>query len=264
MSLTFTILGCGSSGGVPRVGSGWGACDPENPRNRRRRCSMLVEREGPDGRTTLVVDTTPDLRDQLLSADVRRIDAVLYTHDHADHTHGIDDLRPLAIHMRRVLPVYMDEDTSNLVVNRFRYCFESPAGSDYPPIVVEHRIVLGHDVRVEGAGGVVTATPIRVHHGSRDALGFRFGDVAYTPDLNAIPPESIAAFEGLDLWIIDALRPTPHPTHLSLSEALAWIERMKPRRAVITNMHTDMDYERLRQELPANVIPAYDGMVLNG
>lgn len=262
MTVSITILGCGSSGGVPRVGSGWGACNPSDPRNRRRRCSILVEREGEGGRTRALIDTSPDLRDQLLDAAVDRLDAVLYTHDHADHTHGIDDLRPLVIHMRRVLPVFMDEATSEFVTSRFSYCFVAPPGSDYPPIVREFRIMLGHTVSVEGPGGAITAVPIRLVHGNRDALGFRFGDIAYTPDLNAIPDESIGALENLDLWIIDALRPTPHPTHLSLPEALAWIERLKPRRAVLTNMHTDLDYETLRQSLPPNVIPAFDGLKL--
>ncbi len=262
MSLSFTILGCGSSGGVPRVGSGWGACDPAEPRNRRRRCSILVERAGPAGRTTVLVDTTPDLRDQLLDAQVAHLDGVLYTHDHADHTHGIDDLRPMAIHMRRVIPVFMTEETSGLMRERFSYCFASPPGSDYPPIVREFRITLGHHVSVDGAGGAIEAVPVRLEHGSRDALGFRFGAVAYTPDVSAIPDESVAALENLDLWIIDALRITPHPTHFSLSDALGWIERLKPRRAVLTNMHTDLDYETLRRSLPANVVPAYDSLRL--
>lgn len=262
MSLTITILGCGSSGGVPRVGSGWGACDPADPRNRRRRCSILVERAGKTGTTGVLVDTSPDLRDQLLDAGVRHLDAVLYTHDHADHTHGIDDLRPLVIHMRKVLPVHMDEATSALMRDRFSYCFTSPPGSDYPPIVREFRITLGHRVNVDGAGGPIEAIPFRLHHGNRDALGFRFGDAAYTPDVSAIPDESVPQLENLDLWIIDALRLTPHPTHFSLSDALGWIERMKPRRAVLTNLHTDLDYETLRRSLPDSVVPAHDGLKL--
>ncbi|GGH20465.1 phosphoribosyl 1,2-cyclic phosphodiesterase [Alsobacter metallidurans] len=264
MTMRFTILGCGSSGGVPRVGSGWGACDPANPRNRRRRCSMLVEKLAQRAATRVLVDTTPDCREQLLDADVNHLDAVLYTHDHADHTHGIDDVRPLVIHMRRVLPVFMDETTAHLMKQRFGYCFSSPEGSGYPPIVREFRITPGHAVKVDGAAGELAATPIPVHHGPNyDALGFRFGDVAYTPDVNAIPDASVPLLEGLDLWIIDALRHTPHPTHFSLGEALDWIARMKPKRAVVTNLHTDLDYEALRRDLPANVEPAYDGMVLD-
>ncbi|PSC03795.1 phosphoribosyl 1,2-cyclic phosphodiesterase [Alsobacter soli] len=263
MSHRITILGCASSGGVPRVGSGWGKCDPNNPRNRRRRCSIMVEQAGRHGLTSVLVDTTPDCREQLLDADVKHLDAVLYTHDHADHTHGIDDVRPLVIHMRRVLPVYMDETTAHVMKQRFGYCFATPPGSDYPPIVREFRITPGHDVVVDGAGGELAATPIPVHHGPNyDALGFRFGNIAYTPDVNGIPAASAPLLADLDLWIIDALRPTPHPTHFSLPEALDWIARMKPRRAVVTNLHTDLDYETLRRELPANVEPAYDGLVL--
>jgi phosphoribosyl 1,2-cyclic phosphate phosphodiesterase len=258
-----TILGCGSSGGVPRVGSGWGACDPAEPRNRRRRCSILVERLGTGGTTSVLVDTSPDLRDQLLGADVTRLDGVLYTHDHADHTHGIDDLRPLAIAMRRVVPLYMDETTSALLTTRFSYCFVSPPGSDYPPIVREFRIVEGHDVIVEGPGGPVRGRPFTVQHGQQPALGFRFGALAYTPDLNAIPGSSLGALQDLDVWIVDALRRTPHPTHFSLSDALGWIERLKPKRAIITNMHTDLDYRALRAELPSGVEPAYDGLTVD-
>jgi phosphoribosyl 1,2-cyclic phosphate phosphodiesterase len=260
MSLTITILGCGSSGGVPRVGSGWGACDPAEPRNRRRRCSILVERTGPHGTTTVLVDTSPDLRDQLLQAGVTRLDGVIYTHDHADHTHGIDDLRPLVIHMRKVIPVWLDARTSGLVTERFAYCFRTPEGSDYTPIVKERRIALGHDIVVDGPGGELRATPIRVVHGQFDALGFRFGDVVYMPDVNEIPEESVPLLEGLDLWILDALRYTPHPTHFSLSESLSWIGRMKPRRAIVTNLHTDLDYATLGEKLPAGVVPAYDGL----
>jgi phosphoribosyl 1,2-cyclic phosphate phosphodiesterase len=263
MSLRITILGCGSSGGVPRVGSGWGSCDPSDPRNRRRRCSIIVEQLGHGGTTSVLVDTTPDLRDQLLGAGTRHLDAVLYTHDHADHSHGIDDLRPLVIHMRRVMPVWMDETTSGVMMERFGYCFRTPPGSEYPPIVREFRITLGHDVHVDGAGGLLTARPFLLHHGPNyDALGFRFGNFAYTPDVNGIPDASVPFLEDLDLWIIDALRIAPHPTHFSLQESLDWIARMKPRRAVLTNLHSDLDYARLAASLPEGIVPAFDGLVL--
>lgn len=261
MTLTFTILGCGSSAGVPRIGGGWGACDPKNPRNRRRRCSLLVERTGDAGaRTTVLVDTSPDLREQLLDADVHAIDAVLYTHDHADHTHGIDDLRPLVLHQRRRVEAYMDERTSRVVRERFGYCFETPPGSSYPPIVNERRIKAGELVRISGAGGPVAALPFLQDHGDILSLGFRFGDVAYSSDVRDMPAESLKAIDGLEIWIVDALRYTPHPTHFSLDDALSWIERIKPRRAILTNMHVDLDYEELRAKLPPNVEPAYDGM----
>jgi phosphoribosyl 1,2-cyclic phosphate phosphodiesterase len=262
MSLRVTILGCGSSGGVPRVGSGWGAADPANPKNRRRRCSILVERTNGAGTTSVLVDASPDLREQLLDAEVRRLEALLITHDHADHTHGIDDVRPLVIHMRRRVQVYMDARTSTVLNERFGYCFRSAPGSGYPPILDEHRIEVGVPVEIGGPGGTVTALPFDMEHGPTRALGFRFDDVAYASDVSALPPESVDRLFGLDILIIDALRYTPHPTHFSVAEALSVIEQVKPRRAVLTNMHSDIDYETLRRELPDGVVPAFDGMRL--
>ncbi|WP_158815139.1 MBL fold metallo-hydrolase [Methylocapsa sp. S129] len=263
MSVALTILGCGSSGGVPRVAQGWGDCDPNNPRNRRRRCSVLLERSGgagSSGKTSVLVDTSPDLREQLLSAAVERLDGVLMTHSHADHTHGMDDLRPLVIAMRKRIDIHMDEATSRAVLQAFDYLFESPAGSLYPPLANEKRLVNGQAVRIEGQGGPIEALPFLLEHGEIPALGLRFGALAYTPDLNGIPAASLPFLEGLDTWIIDGLRYKPHPTHLSVDEALAWIEKMQPRRAIITNLHTDLDYEELKRRLPEKVTPAYDGM----
>jgi phosphoribosyl 1,2-cyclic phosphate phosphodiesterase len=212
MSLTFTILGCGSSMGVPRVALGWGECDPNNPKNRRRRCALLVERAPGQGKVTRVlVDCTPDLREQLLDAQVDWVDSVLITHEHADHTHGIDDLRPLYVHKRHRLPVYMDEPTSRAMHARFSYCFTKPLGSEYPPIAVEHRLVPGHAVTIEGQGGPIEVLPVLQEH-------------------------------------------------MNLDEALAWVARIKPKRAILTNLHADLDYEALRASLPPNVEPAYDRM----
>lgn len=262
MNPKVTILGCGSSGGVPRVGSGWGACDPLEPKNRRRRCAILVEQTGEGGTTTVLVDTGPDLREQLLAADVRRLDAVLITHEHADHTHGIDDIRPIVLHMRRLLPVYMDETTAREMHKKFGYCFTTPEGSSYPPIAREYRIVPGHPIEVEGPGGALHAEAFLLNHGEIDALGFRFGAIAYTPDVKAIPDAALPFLEGLDVWLIDALRITPHPSHFSLSDALSWIDRLKPKRAILTNLHTDLDYATLCRDLPPGVEAAYDGMVI--
>lgn len=261
MKLAATILGCGSSAGVPRVAGGWGACDPTNPRNRRRRCSLLVERINADGaRTTVLVDTSPDLRAQLLDAEVSWIDGVVVTHDHADHIHGIDDLRPLVIHNRCRIAVHMDAKTAERVVGRFGYCFKSPPGSIYPPILEAGEIRPPKPVAIPGDGGTVYAQPIPQTHGPDTALGFRFGDVAYSADVSDIPEESLELLAGLDVWIVDALRYTPHVSHFNVDGALEWIERLKPRRAVLTNMHVDLDYEELRQRLPDHVTPAYDGM----
>jgi phosphoribosyl 1,2-cyclic phosphate phosphodiesterase len=263
MSLTLTILGCGSSGGVPRAGLGWGACDPNNPRNRRRRCSLLVERRSARGVTRVLVDTSPDLREQLLEADVTWLDGVLFTHDHADHTHGIDDLRGLYLRMRRKIDVHLDEPTSRVLHERFGYCFMTPPGSEYPPILTEYRLVAGRPVRIEGQGGAIEALPLLQDHGGVPSLGFRFGNVAYSPDLKTMPPESAAALGSLNTWIVDALRYHSHPSHFNVAEALDWIARLAPAHAILTNMHTDLDYEVLRTALPPHVEPAYDGMKLS-
>jgi len=259
-----TILGCGSSGGVPRVAQGWGACNPDNPRNRRRRCSVLIEQASGEGKTTVLVDASPDLREQLLGAEVDRIDGVLITHSHADHTHGLDDLRPLFLAMRRRVDVHMDEATSNVVRAAFSYLFESPAGSFYPPILNERRLSPGRACSLAGPGGVIEATPFIVEHGEIAALGFRVGDLAYTPDLNGVGAASLAYLENLDIWIIDALRYRGHSSHLTVDEALGWIAKMRPRRAIVTNLHTDLDYEELARRLPDNVEPAYDGLTIEG
>ena len=260
MTLAVTILGCGSSGGVPRLGSGWGACDPHNPRNRRRRCSILVERTGTDGVTQVLVDTSPDLRDQLLGAGVTRLDAVLFTHDHADHTHGIDDLRPLVIHMRRRIPIYADRATDLVLGHRFGYCFASPPGSVYPPILDRRELRADATVAIDGPGGLVEAGPFRVAHGETEALGFRFGGLAYLPDVSSVPEESLGALADLDVLVVDALRHTRHPTHFSLSDALGLIEQVHPRRAILTNLHTDLDFDQLARSLPSGIEPAFDGM----
>jgi len=262
MSLTLTILGCGSSGGVPRVAQGWGACDPNEPKNRRRRCSVLLRRRSVNGLTQVLVDASPDLRAQLLDADVSHLNAVLLTHEHADHTHGLDDLRPLALHMRSHVDLFMDERISTIVKRKFGYMFQTPPGSSYPPFLRERRLSPGRAVDVEGSGGTISALPVEVEHGDVMALGFRVGDLAYTPDVSALPTSAVAALQGLDIWIVDALRPTPHPSHFSLSDALSWIGRMKPKRAVLTNLHTDLDYAALKARLPDYVEPAFDGLTI--
>jgi phosphoribosyl 1,2-cyclic phosphate phosphodiesterase len=262
MTLRLTILGCGTSGGVPRIGNNWGACDPLEAKNRRRRCSLLVERAGPEGSTAVLVDSSPDLRAQLLDAGVGWLDGVLFTHDHADHVHGIDDLRAVAFNGRRRVDVYLDAATGRDLKARFAYCFETQPGSDYPPILNAHDIRAGEPIRIDGAGGVIEAMPFRQQHGGSETLGFRFGGIAYSPDVNDLPEESLGLLRELDVWILDALRYTTHPSHLSVEQALGWIERVRPKRAVLTHMHIDLDYESLKRELPQGVEPAYDGMVL--
>jgi phosphoribosyl 1,2-cyclic phosphate phosphodiesterase len=262
--MKFTILGCGSSMGVPRPALGWGACDPKNPKNRRRRTSLLVERQGTKdgagGVTRVLIDTSPDLREQLIDADVSWLDGVLMTHDHADHCHGIDDLRALFVAKRRRVDLYANEQTAKTLRERFGYVFESPPGSEYPPTARAHRIAPGETVTIDGEGGPITALPILQQHGDIPSLGFRFGGFAYSCDLNDMPPESVEALAGIDTWVVDALRYNPHPSHFSLADALSWIGRIKPRHAILTNLHSDLDYEVLRAELPPNVVPAYDGI----
>jgi phosphoribosyl 1,2-cyclic phosphate phosphodiesterase len=258
--LRFTILGCGSSGGVPRLGGHWGACDPANPKNTRRRCSMLVQRDGPGGTTTVLIDTSPDLRDQLLGAGIGRLDGVVYTHSHADHVHGIDDLRMIVFNMRKRLPVWADGDTQNALISRFGYAFVQPEGSPYPPILDMNTI--SGPFEVPGPGGPIPFRPFRVGHGSIDSLGFRMGSLAYLPDVADIPEPAWAELGGLETWVVDALRREPHPTHSHLAQTLEWIARAAPERAVLTNMHIDLDYETVAAETPEHVRPAHDGLVL--
>jgi phosphoribosyl 1,2-cyclic phosphate phosphodiesterase len=277
MTLKFTILGCGSSGGVPRPALGWGACDPNNPKNRRRRTALLVERRaspqspsqaesslhaeiGAAAVTRVLVDTPPDLREQLLDAETDWLDGVLYSHEHADHTHGVDDLRAYCIKQRALIDVYLDDHTARSMHQRFDYCFKSPPGSDYPPMLREHRMSAGRPIVVPGRGGPIEALPIRQEHGEIASYGFRFGPVGYSCDIGGLPPESAAALTGIEVWIVDALRERPHPSHFSVADALGWIERLKPRRAILTNLHAELDFEALRANLPANVEPAYDGL----
>ena len=256
----YTILGCGSSAGVPRIGNDWGDCDPSNPKNRRRRCSMLVERISPAGTTRVLIDTGPDLREQLLSANVAELDGVVYTHSHADHVHGVDDLRVVVYNLKARLKVYADGDTADALISKFGYVFVQPAGSAYPPIL--DLMSIDGPIRISGAGGDIVLEPFKTKHGRIDALGFRIGGLAYLPDVSDMYEESWEAVQGLDIWVLDALRREPHPTHAHLEKSLDWITRAAPKRAVLTNMHIDLDYEEVDAETPTHVTPAYDGMML--
>ena len=263
-AIVATIMGCGSSGGVPRIGGNWGACDPTDPRNRRSRCSLLIEgRTGDSEPTRIVVDTGCDLREQLLTHDVDRVEAVLYTHEHADHTHGIDDLRVLALNNRKRVDVYFSQEAARSIVPSFAYCFTAAPGSGYPPILNQNLIAAGEPLVVSGPGGDIDILPFRQNHGDISSLGFRIGNFAYSCDLNGIPAESDGAVSGLDVWVLDALRPAPHPSHLSLGEALVHVERYGPREAVLTNLHIDLDYARTAAQTPGNVRPAFDGLQID-
>ncbi|MCG8696295.1 MAG: MBL fold metallo-hydrolase [Minwuiales bacterium] len=247
-----TILGCGSSGGVPRIGNDWGDCDPTEPKNRRRRCSILVQEKA----TSVLIDTSPDIREQLLDAEIDRLDGVVWTHDHADQTHGIDELRVLAIRHRKRVTTWGDRRTLDSLTAKFGYCFVQPEGSWYPPIL-EAKEITG-----PFAIGDVDILPFEQDHGSMPSLGFRFGPIGYSNDVVGLSDAAFEALDGVKIWIVDALRYKPHGTHAHLEMTLGWIERLKPERAVLTNMHVDLDYRTLLRELPEGVEPGYDGMIL--
>jgi len=260
-ALEFTILGCGSSGGVPRADGDWGACDPANPKNLRSRCSLLVRRpgEGAERATTLIVDTSPDLRMQTALAGARRLDAILLTHDHADQVHGIDDVRAFFIRQRARIGCHMDASTAASMHRRFGYIFEGEGG--YPAIcdplgLPPH----GAPWRVEGPSGPIPVVSFDQDHGGVRSVGYRFGAVAYSSDVVDLDDAAFEALAGVEVWIVDALRYRPHPTHAHLERTLSWIERLRPDRAILTNLHIDLDYETLRAELPPGVEPAYDGL----
>lgn len=258
----YRILGCGSSPGVPRIGNDWGQCDPRNPKNRRRRAAFLVTRHAAaGGRTRVLVDTGPDMREQMLEAQVDWVDAVAYTHAHADHIHGIDDLRSFVLNRRgHKVDAYMDATTSERLREAFGYCFETPPGSYYPPIIAEHRLTHGETVTVTGAGGAIAFTPYAQMHGDITSFGFRFGNVGYSSDISALRDESLELMANLDVLIVDALRWTPHGSHFHVDMALQVIDKLRAKRAILTHMHIDLDYKVLSAYLPANVEPAYDGL----
>jgi phosphoribosyl 1,2-cyclic phosphate phosphodiesterase len=263
--LEVTILGCGSSAGVPRADGNWGACDPGEPRNRRSRCSLMVRRPSPDGptaATTLIVDAAPELRLQANAAGIRRLDALLLTHDHADQCHGIDDIRAFAIVQRARIGCWMDAATAASLDARFSYLFH---GEGLYPAIADAHFTPPHGEAWEIAGpsGSIPVMTFDQDHGGVRSLGYRFGDIAYSSDLVDLPESSFAALEGLDVWIVDALRYAPHPTHAHVDKALAWIERVRPRRAILTNMHIDLDFAELTRRLPQGVEPAYDGLTVN-
>jgi len=262
--LEFVILGCGSSGGVPRADGDWGACDPTDPRNLRTRCSLLVRRlgdEGPAAQTTVVVDAAPEFRQQMVAAQVRRLDALLLTHDHADQCHGIDDIRAFALRQRQKIDCWTDTETAKTFSRRFGYIFEGEGL--YPGIANRHPVPEhGQPFAVDGPSGPIAVTTFDQDHGPIRSLGYRFGGLAYSSDVVNLPDSAFESLKDLDVWIVDALRYAPHPTHAHVAKALEWIARVKPRRAILTNMHIDLDYRELAAQLPDHVEPAFDGMRL--
>jgi phosphoribosyl 1,2-cyclic phosphate phosphodiesterase len=262
--LEFIILGCGSSGGVPRADGDWGACDPSDPRNLRTRCSLLVRRlggDGPEAQTTVVVDASPEFRLQMIAAKVRRLDGLLLTHDHADQCHGLDDIRAFALRQRQKIGCWTDAETARTFNQRFGYLFEGEGL--YPAIAARHPVPEhGHAFVIEGPSGPIPAITFDQDHGPIRSLGYRFGGLAYSSDVVNLPDSAFDALKDLDVWIVDALRYAPHPTHAHVAKALEWIARVKPRRAILTNLHIDLDYRELAAQLPDHVEPAFDGMRL--
>ena len=264
--LEATILGSGSSGGVPRADGDWGRCDPREARNRRSRCSLAVRlvtetAADPAGQTTVLVDLSPDFRTQAVACGLRRIDHVLFSHDHADQTHGIDDIRAFAYRQRMRIPCQSDAPTRDTLLRRFRYVFEGEKG--YPPIAtLEPLVPLGQAFQLDGPSGRIPVTAYDQDHGDVRAVGYRFGNVAYSSDVVGLPDTSMARLEGLDVFVVEALRYAPHPSHAHLELALQWIADLKPRRAILTNLHIDMDYATLLDTLPPGVEPAYDGLTI--
>jgi len=251
-----TVLGCGGSNGVPTIGNRWGACDPANPKNRRRRPSVLVE----EGDTAILIDTTPDLREQLIDAGVERLDAVLYSHDHADHSHGLDDLREINRLMLAPVPVYGLIETLDGLKKRFGYCFEplKPGDIYYRPVLTPHVISGTELFNIYN----IPVTPFLQDHGYMPTVGYRFGTFAYSTDVLRLDEAAFAALEGITDWVVDCVRLEPHPVHSHLDNTLAWIKRVKPRRAWLTHMNNTLDYEALTALLPPGVMPAHDGLVI--
>ncbi|MFK8080738.1 MAG: MBL fold metallo-hydrolase [Granulosicoccus sp.] len=268
-TLTLTLMGTGSSGGVPRVGNVWGACDPDEPRNRRRRCSLLIESEQLDrntaqGKTTVVVDTGADLREQLLTADVKSIEGVVLTHSHADHIFGLDDLRQMAINLHRPIDVWMDEPTRETVMAPFGYCFHQAPQSSYPAFCTEHLLVPHKPFTIDGPGGALVINTLIAEHGDINALGVRVNNAVYLPDMKRIThPDSLPLLSDVQVLIVDALRFNAHPSHMNVDECLAFIEQVKPERAILTNMHGDLDYQTIKGKLPPGVEPGFDGLKVN-
>lgn len=273
MKLRAIILGCGSSGGVPRIGGtdgqgAWGACDPTNPKNIRSRCSAVIQRAHPDGSfdqncTTLLIDCAPEMRLQLIRAGIGHVDAVAITHNHADQTHGIDDLRAIAINRMQRVKVLVSEATSPELRNRFRYLFEQKEGSAYPPVLEWIDLPPdGETVQIEGGSGPLPLMPFLQRHGQVDSHGFRCGPIAYSADLNDLDEASWPMIDGIKLWIIDALQYIPHGSHLHLEKSLEFLERAGCESGILTNLHVVMDYAIVGEETPAHIVPAYDNLII--
>ena len=250
------VLGSGSSGGTPVIGSsGWGNCDPNNPKNYRTRPSIIVEHNN----TRILVDTSPDLRKQLLNAKVWDFDAILFTHAHADHVNGIDDVRALNYYKGKSLPVFATEDTLKELQNRFAYVFEKydKSAKYFRPSLKPN--IITEEFKI----GSINITPFTQSHGTGVSTGFRFNNFSYSTDVNSLSENAFNILKGTNTWIVDCLSETPHPSHSHLSQSLEWVSRLSPKRAIFNHLSHYLDYDTLNSQLPGNVEPAYDGMIIN-
>lgn len=252
-----TVLGCGSSSGVPLIGCNCSVCRSDNPKNKRSRVSVFVEING----INLIVDTSPDLRQQALRQNIQRIDAVLYTHDHADHTHGIDDLRSFNYLSKKTLPVYGNRQSLDSIMGRFGYAFLPRPELVWSRPSLEARALAeapAHEFNVEG----VAVTAFEQGHGRVKTLGYRIGNFAYSTDADHLPETAFEALAGVEVWAVDCLKYSESHGHSHLKRTLEWIAHVKPKRAILTHMSHEMEYERLKSELPPCAEPGYDGLVI--
>lgn len=258
MTVSITLLGTGSSTGVPELGCRCEVCVSPNPRNKRMRASALFEAEG----RKILIDTSPDLRQQAIDNGIFGVDAILYTHAHADHTHGIDDVKLFIRNQKSLIPAYSDSATMAEIKSQFGYVFRDtpPEQGWYYPAITPHEIAA--DGEFETAG--VKIKSFRQQHGRSTSLGFRIGDIAYSADCNVLPDSAFAALAGVEIWVVDCLRRHKAPTHAHLEITLGWIAQVKPKLAVLTHMSHDMDYDYLESILPDGVIAGYDGMTIKG
>lgn len=251
------ILGCGPSVGVPSVGGWWGNCNPDNPKNRRRRSSIFIQ----ENNTDILIDTSPDLREQFIDANISHIDAVLYTHAHADHLHGIDELRVINNIMKSEIPIYGNQETIDEIKSRFGYVFGSIKSEYfYKPVLIPNIIKHKESFKIND----VEILPFNQDHGfGGTTLGFRIHNFAYSTDVVKFEEDSFELLKDLDVWIVDCLREKPHETHAHLDLALEWINRLKPKKTILVHLSQMLDYDELKSKLPSSVKPAYDGMIID-
>tara|TARA_Y100000992_G_scaffold300776_1_gene270143 strand:- start:282 stop:1052 length:771 start_codon:yes stop_codon:yes gene_type:complete len=255
--MKFIILGCGSSMGVPRADGFFGKCNPDNLKNHRTRCSALIKSKN----ETILIDTSPDLRQQLLSNKITNIDKIFYSHMHADQTHGINDLRVFYIKKKKTIPVFADSPTKKYLMNNFRYCFVNNS-KEYPAILKLNSI--NKDLFVKNGNKKVKIQPIRVRHGNVDSICYIIAKkLAYISDVSSIKKTNFKYFKNLKYLVIDCLWLRNHPSHLNLEKCLNLIQVFKPKKTILTNLHSDLDYDKLKKVLPKNVLPAHDGLKIN-